>query len=121
MLPLGKQVLAHFHAPQRSALIRDPLDGWVLKQGHIKTDQLIRDGANGTEAPQTCYPGEHVVDPREQRGGKPAFGAPTVCKTRLPVLGMSLATTTPDKRALDQGVVNLVPAMRDFCGPHDFS
>src|ERR1051326_5799094 len=115
--PLLQQVLTEFVAGQLPLLILKPTDFRRLHLLGVKAHQFERQRPDGATAAQTLHPGQHILHPAEARRGLPPWRSPPVAKSGWSIPGMSLPPAPAHPAPLVKGVLDLLPAMRQFRRP----
>ena len=118
--PLLQQVRFDLIAEKRALLVCYSLDFGLLQLLKIELDQFLTDGADGTEAPETLHPGEHIADFVFSRegGSQPFFLRRLSAKTRLTVSGVPASSVAAYCSTSSQRPGDVLPAMREFSSKH---
>lgn len=119
--PLEQQILFELIARQGAVLVFRSRDLGMLQGLGIEARCLIRKCANRAPPPQARYPGLDIAHATDERGGKPAFGLPSIEEARLAVSRMPLAPSPARGRPLLEGLMHLLAAMGEFRRPEHFS
>ena len=114
--PLFQEVLAYLISCQFALLILDACYLGMVHELRIELDQLHADLGDRAHAHQPPCPGERRGHPALKRRRKPALWPPSVVEPGRTVARFALPSPAANSPPSMQGVLDLLPAMREFRG-----
>jgi hypothetical protein len=119
--PLFQQILLDFIAKERALLILQAANLWIVHLLQIKLDQFQAKSADGTNSPQSFYPGENVRHSAFQRRGNPPVFPSPIREAGLSVTGFALSSPPAYCPPLIQSVFDGLSPMHQFHREDHFS